>query len=114
MVGPNPGYLTAVQDDEGEARRWVATQHVLVDPDVQFGAPVVEGTHVQTPDVAASAKKLGVSGGAPPPSRAGGSRSRAARQAHLPSRTFQTLAISSSTGMLLALPRPAGRTRTTT
>lgn len=40
--------LTSVQYDDGTAAYWRPAQHVLVDPRIQFGEPVVEGTRIPT------------------------------------------------------------------
>lgn len=40
--------LTSVRFDDGTAAYWEPTTHVLVDPRIQFGEPVVKGTRVPT------------------------------------------------------------------
>ena len=56
--------LTRVQYNEGSAAYWTPTKGVLVDPRVQFGEPVVEGTRVPTEAVAELAGSMGVDGAA--------------------------------------------------
>jgi uncharacterized protein (DUF433 family) len=52
--------LTSVRYDDGAAAYWVPTPGVLLDPRVQFGEPVVEGTRVPTSAVANVATNLGL------------------------------------------------------
>ncbi len=40
--------LTHVRYDDGTASYWMPVQHVLIDPRVQFGEPVIEGTRIPT------------------------------------------------------------------
>lgn len=56
--------LSRVRYDDGSAARWFPTTHVLVDPRVQFGEPIVEGTRVPTEAVAAVARRIGSEGAA--------------------------------------------------
>jgi len=51
--------LTSVRYTDGTAAYWVPMPGVLVDPRVQFGEPVVEGTRVPTEAVANVARNLG-------------------------------------------------------
>lgn len=44
--------LTRVHYDEGSAAYWVPMDGVLIDPRVQFGAPVIAGTRIPTEAVA--------------------------------------------------------------
>lgn len=43
--------LTHVRYDHGTASNWTPMRHVLVDPQVQFGEPVIEGTRIPTGSV---------------------------------------------------------------
>lgn len=43
--------LTHVRYDEGTASNWTPMRHILVDPRVQFGEPVIEGTRIPTESV---------------------------------------------------------------
>jgi len=40
--------LTHVRYDEGSASAWTPAKHVVVDPRIQFGEPVIEGTRIPT------------------------------------------------------------------
>jgi uncharacterized protein (DUF433 family) len=60
MIAPIKDYLTRVHYHDGTAAYWTPAPHVLVDPRVQFGEPVVEGTRVPTEAVADVAAILGV------------------------------------------------------
>jgi len=51
--------LTSVRYTDGTAAYWVPMPGVIVDPRVQFGEPVVEGTRVPTEAVASVARNLG-------------------------------------------------------
>jgi uncharacterized protein (DUF433 family) len=51
--------LTSVRYTDGSAAYWVPMPGVIVDPRVQFGEPVVEGTRVPTEAVANVARNLG-------------------------------------------------------
>jgi uncharacterized protein (DUF433 family) len=51
--------LARVQYHDGSAAYWTPADRVLVDPRVQFGAPVIEGTRVPTEVVALLARKIG-------------------------------------------------------
>lgn len=52
--------LSAVHYHHGSAAYWTPRAGVLVDPRVQFGEPVLEGTRLTTELVAAAAGELGV------------------------------------------------------
>jgi uncharacterized protein (DUF433 family) len=52
--------LTSVRYHDGTAAYWVPMAGVLLDPRVQFGEPVVEGTRVPTEAVANVAANLGL------------------------------------------------------
>jgi len=49
-------FLRDVRYTDGEAHLWAAGPHVVLDPTVQFGEPVVEGTRVPTLSVAEVAR----------------------------------------------------------
>jgi uncharacterized protein (DUF433 family) len=51
--------LASVFYDDGQAAYWVPMQGVLVDPRVQFGAPVVKGTRIPTEAAAGVVGNLG-------------------------------------------------------
>jgi uncharacterized protein (DUF433 family) len=53
-------HLSAVHYHHGSATYWTPRAGVLVDPRVQFGEPVLEGTRLTTELVAAAASELGV------------------------------------------------------
>lgn len=52
-------YLESVQYTDSIASTWIPAEHVLVDPNVQFGEPVVQGTRVPTAAVAEIAESAG-------------------------------------------------------
>lgn len=52
--------LASVFYDEGSAVYWTPMPGVLIDPRVQFGAPVVEGTRIPTDAVFGVVKQLGI------------------------------------------------------
>lgn len=52
-------YLKSVQYTDNVAATWIPAEHVQVNPGVQFGEPVVEGTRVQTSVVAEIADAAG-------------------------------------------------------
>lgn len=52
--------LTRVQYIDGTAAYWRPMKHVLVDPRVQFGEPVIDGTRVQTWVLADAAGSFGL------------------------------------------------------
>jgi uncharacterized protein (DUF433 family)/DNA-binding transcriptional MerR regulator len=56
--------LTRVHYRDGTAAYWVPRKHVILDPRVQFGEPVVEGTRVPTEAVAEAVGSFGVEGAA--------------------------------------------------
>lgn len=51
--------LTHVHYNDGSAAYWMPAERVLIDPRVQFGAPVVEGTRIPTEAVAQLAEARG-------------------------------------------------------
>lgn len=51
--------LASVFYDDGNAAYWVPMKGVLIDPRVQFGEPVVEGTRIPTSAVAGVVNNLG-------------------------------------------------------
>jgi uncharacterized protein (DUF433 family) len=51
--------LTRVHYHEGSAAYWTPVNGVLIDPRVQFGAPVLTGTRLTTGLVSAAARELG-------------------------------------------------------
>lgn len=59
MLLPIRDDLTTVRYDDGRADRWLPAAFVVVDPEVQFGEPVVEGTRLPTATVAAAATRVG-------------------------------------------------------
>ena len=60
MVEPIRDRLRTVRYHEGEADRWEPAKHIVLDPDVQFGEPVVEGTRVLVADVYEAAAEHGI------------------------------------------------------
>lgn len=54
--------LESVSYSEGRAAYWVPMEHVLVDPRVQFGEPVIAGTRLSTDAVADAASNFGQQG----------------------------------------------------
>jgi hypothetical protein len=52
--------LRTVRYDEGQADRWEPAPHVLVDPAVQFGEPVVASTRLTTATFAEAVGQLGL------------------------------------------------------
>ena len=52
--------LTTVHYQKGTAAYWMPMPGIVVDPRVQFGSPVVEGTRVPTGAVYGVTKQLGV------------------------------------------------------
>jgi hypothetical protein len=59
MVEPIRDQLTSVHYSDGWAMRWTPAERIVVDPAVQFGAPVIEGTRLRTADLAAVATEVG-------------------------------------------------------
>lgn len=62
MVGPIRDQLRSVrysEGDHGSAYEWVPMKGVVLDPRIQFGAPVISGTRVLTDDAAEIAEELG-------------------------------------------------------
>lgn len=59
MIEPIRDHLKRIEYAEGWAKSWQPTAGVIVDPDIQFGDPVVSGTRVLTGDVAAIVDSLG-------------------------------------------------------
>jgi uncharacterized protein (DUF433 family) len=57
IIGP---YLHRVRYAHGEAAAWSPVDHVVLDPRVQFGEPVVDGTRVLTAIVAEVAERSDV------------------------------------------------------
>lgn len=53
--------LTHVHYHDGTAEYWTPTEGIVVDPRVQFGEPVVEGTRIPVEAVANVARNLGAS-----------------------------------------------------
>jgi hypothetical protein len=56
MVDPIREQLVSVHYSDGWASRWTPARRVVVDPAVQFGEPVIEGTRLRTTDLAAVEK----------------------------------------------------------
>jgi uncharacterized protein (DUF433 family) len=52
--------LTSVHYSEGAAVLWMPTKHVVLDPRVQFGEPVITGTRLPTEAVAEAVRHFGV------------------------------------------------------
>ncbi|HEX5307812.1 MAG TPA: hypothetical protein VFW38_01900 [Solirubrobacteraceae bacterium] len=52
--------LAHVHYQGGNAESWTPAKGILVDPRVQFGEPVIEGTRLTTEAVAATAKRMGL------------------------------------------------------
>jgi uncharacterized protein (DUF433 family) len=59
MVEPIREQLASVWYSDGWASRWHPTRWVVLDPGVQFGEPVIEGTRLRTADLAAVAEDIG-------------------------------------------------------
>jgi uncharacterized protein (DUF433 family) len=59
MLEPIRDHLRTVRYDHGSASQWVPVTHVIVDPRVQFGDPVIRGTRVPTAEVATAATTVG-------------------------------------------------------
>lgn len=62
MVGPIRDQLRSVRYTEGDhglAYEWAPMDGVVLDPTIQFGAPVIAGTRVLTDDAADIAEELG-------------------------------------------------------
>ena len=59
MLAPIRDELTTVHYERGKAEQWRPARFILVDPHVQFGEPVVEGTRLPTAMVAAAVKESG-------------------------------------------------------
>jgi uncharacterized protein (DUF433 family) len=59
MVAPIRDYLTSVTYEGELARRWNPADQVVLDPEIQFGEPVIEGTRVLTAAVAEAAERVG-------------------------------------------------------
>lgn len=51
--------LTSVRYNDGIATAWIPAEGVLLDPKVQFGEPVIQGTRIPTEAVANVARSLG-------------------------------------------------------
>jgi uncharacterized protein (DUF433 family) len=59
MVVPIRDHLTNVGYKHHLASRWTPTKHVVLDPQVQFGEPVIAGTRIPTASIAEVAGELG-------------------------------------------------------
>lgn len=60
MREPIKDRLTKVEYQDGSAAYWRPAPGVIVDPRVQFGAPIVIGTRIPTEAVAGVARQLGI------------------------------------------------------
>jgi uncharacterized protein (DUF433 family) len=60
MREPIKDKLVSVHYQSGSAAFWMPVPGVVVDPRVQFGSPVVEGTRIPTDAVSGVARELGV------------------------------------------------------
>jgi uncharacterized protein (DUF433 family) len=61
MVEPIRDRLRTVRYNDGEADRWVPATHVVVDPAVQFGEPVIAKTRLPTATFVAAVDRMGLS-----------------------------------------------------
>lgn len=60
MVEPIRQRLRTVRYHEGQADQWVPAPYVIVDPEVQFGEPVIAETRLPTATFAAAVNEVGV------------------------------------------------------
>lgn len=60
MREPIKDRLMSIQYQDGSAVYWIPAPGIVIDPRVQFGSPVIEGTRIPTEAVYGVAKELGI------------------------------------------------------